>query len=95
MTPSSTPRARRRRRRRRRRPEGYAADLDDEFVLPTVIDGYAGHEGRRRRADVQLSPDRAREILTALLDPRFDGFDRGRAVASSPWRSAWRSTPPR
>lgn len=25
--------------------------------------------------------DRAREILTALLDPRFDGFNRNRVVA--------------
>ncbi|MFO1087315.1 MAG: 2,3-bisphosphoglycerate-independent phosphoglycerate mutase [Reyranellaceae bacterium] len=61
--------------------KGYAADLDDEFVLPTVIDGYAGMKDGDSVLMFNYRSDRAREILTALLDPHFDGFDRGRVVA--------------
>jgi 2,3-bisphosphoglycerate-independent phosphoglycerate mutase len=60
--------------------KGYAAGLDDEFVLPTVIDGYAGMKDGDGLLMFNYRSDRAREILTALLDPRFDGFNRGRAV---------------
>ena len=64
------------RRSRRVMPPSY----DDEFVLPTVIEGYTGIEGRRRLLMFNFRSDRAREILTALLDPRFDGFNRARVV---------------
>jgi 2,3-bisphosphoglycerate-independent phosphoglycerate mutase len=60
--------------------KGYAANLDDEFVLPTVIDGYAGMKDGDGLLMFNFRADRAREILTALLDARFDGFDRGRVV---------------
>jgi len=61
--------------------KGYAAKLDDEFVLPTVIDGYAGIQDGDALLMFNYRSDRAREILTALLDPRFDGFNRNRVVA--------------
>jgi 2,3-bisphosphoglycerate-independent phosphoglycerate mutase len=61
--------------------KAYAAGLDDEFVLPTVIDGYAGMKDGDGLLMFNYRSDRAREILTALLDPRFDGFDRKRVVA--------------
>ena len=61
--------------------KGYAANLDDEFVLPTVIDGYTGMKDGDGLLMFNYRSDRAREILTALLDPRFDGFDRNRFVA--------------
>jgi len=60
--------------------QGYAAGLDDEFVLPTVIDGYAGMKDGDGLLMLNFRSDRARQILTALLDPRFDGFDRARLV---------------
>ncbi|MBV9522478.1 MAG: 2,3-bisphosphoglycerate-independent phosphoglycerate mutase, partial [Alphaproteobacteria bacterium] len=60
--------------------KGYAANLDDEFVLPTVIDGYTGMKDGDGVLMFNYRSDRAREILTALLDPRFDGFNRGRIV---------------
>jgi 2,3-bisphosphoglycerate-independent phosphoglycerate mutase len=54
----------------------YAQDVTDEFIPPTVIDGYAG----MRDGDVLLCfnfrADRVREIFAALLDPAFDGFMR-------------------
>ena len=64
----------------------------DEFVEPTAIGGYAGVEAGRGGADrsggadrnggaglfcVNFRADRVREILGALLDPGFDGFERG------------------
>jgi 2,3-bisphosphoglycerate-independent phosphoglycerate mutase len=59
---------------------GYAAKLDDEFVLPTAIDGYSGMRDGDGLLMFNFRADRAREILTALLDARFDGFDRARVV---------------
>jgi 2,3-bisphosphoglycerate-independent phosphoglycerate mutase len=59
---------------------GYAAGLDDEFVRPTVIDGYGGMTDGDGLLMFNYRSDRAREILTALLDPRFDGFNRARIV---------------
>jgi 2,3-bisphosphoglycerate-independent phosphoglycerate mutase len=63
--------------------KGYAAKLDDEFVLPTVIDGYPGMKDGDGVLMFNYRSDRAREILTALLDPVFDGFKRGRVVKFS------------
>ncbi len=60
--------------------QGYAANQDDEFVSPTVIDGYKGMQDGDGVLMFNYRSDRAREILTALLDPMFDGFRRGRVV---------------
>jgi len=54
----------------------YAAGTHDEFVLPTVIGGYTGMKDGDGILMVNFRADRAREILTALLDPNFKGFDR-------------------
>ena len=59
---------------------GYAAGLDDEFVRPTVIEGYTGMKDGDGVLMFNYRSDRARQILTALLDPRFDGFSRARIV---------------
>ncbi|MDP2333779.1 MAG: 2,3-bisphosphoglycerate-independent phosphoglycerate mutase [Reyranella sp.] len=59
---------------------GYAAGLDDEFVKPTVIEDYAGMKDGDGVLMFNYRSDRAREILTALLDPMFDGFTRLRLV---------------
>jgi 2,3-bisphosphoglycerate-independent phosphoglycerate mutase len=58
----------------------YAADTTDEFVLPTAIAGYGGMQDGDGVLMANFRADRAREILTALVDPTFDGFDRGRTV---------------
>src|SRR4051812_13740446 len=60
--------------------KSYAADKDDEFVLPTVLDGYTGMKDGDGLLMFNYRSDRAREILTALLDPMFDGFKRARLV---------------
>ena len=60
--------------------QGYAAGQDDEFVKPTVVDGYEGMKDGDGVLMFNFRADRARQILTALLDPRFDGFNRPRVV---------------
>ncbi len=60
--------------------KGYAAGQDDEFVVPTVIEGYPGMRDGDGVLMFNYRSDRARQILTALLDPMFDGFKRARVV---------------
>jgi 2,3-bisphosphoglycerate-independent phosphoglycerate mutase len=64
---------------------GYARGENDEFVKPTVIsDGVVGDFAGMKDGDglvmINFRADRARQILTALLDPAFDGFKRKRVV---------------
>jgi 2,3-bisphosphoglycerate-independent phosphoglycerate mutase len=56
----------------------YARDETDEFVKPTLIDGFAGIKDGDGLLMGNFRADRARQILTALLDPAFDGFKRKR-----------------
>ncbi|TNE61146.1 MAG: 2,3-bisphosphoglycerate-independent phosphoglycerate mutase [Alphaproteobacteria bacterium] len=58
----------------------YAADENDEFVAATTIGDYAGMKDGDGLLMANFRADRAREILTALVDPAFDGFDRGAPV---------------
>ena len=54
-----------------------AEDITDEFIPATVIDGYAGMAAGDGLFCLNFRADRAREILAAIADPAFDGFDRG------------------
>ncbi len=60
---------------------GYAQDVTDEFLAPAIIGDYQG----MRDGDVLLCfnfrADRIRELLAALLDPAFDGFERPDRIA--------------
>ena len=58
----------------------YEAGKTDEFVLPVVIDGYAGMNDGDGLLMGNFRADRAREILHTLVDPAFDGFARDRQV---------------
>ena len=56
----------------------YEGGVTDEFVIPCAIGAYSGvHDGDALLFG-NFRPDRAREISTALLDPKFDGFPRPR-----------------
>ena len=52
----------------------------DEFVTPTSLGGYAGMTDGDGLLMANFRSDRARQILTALTDPAFDGFERGTPV---------------
>ena len=61
----------------------YARGENDEFVLPTVIDGVDGGDladiGPMRDGDavvfMNFRADRARQLTAAFVSPTFDGFD--------------------
>ena len=65
--------------------DAYERDENDEFVLPTVVDGDGGYEnGFVNDGDsiimFNFRPDRAREITRAFIDENFDGFERKKTV---------------
>ena len=61
----------------------YAAGKTDEFMLPAIIDGYSGMNDGDAVLMFNYRADRARQILTALVDPAFTGFARKRQIAFS------------
>ena len=58
----------------------YTHNLTDEFVLPTVLGNYSGMNDGDGVLMANFRADRARQTLTALLDPAFKEFERSRAV---------------
>ena len=56
----------------------YGRGETDEFVTPSVIGDYQGMKDGDALFMANFRADRAREILATLVDPAFDGFDRGR-----------------
>ena len=60
--------------------QSYGLGTTDEFMLPTVIGGYAGMADGDGVLMANFRADRAREILSALADPGFDGFPRCRVA---------------
>ncbi|MBA3909657.1 MAG: 2,3-bisphosphoglycerate-independent phosphoglycerate mutase [Rhodobacter sp.] len=55
----------------------YAKGETDEFLAPTVIDGYRGAKDGDGIFCLNFRADRAREILAALGDPAFSAFETG------------------
>ena len=53
----------------------YAADISDEFVIPTVIHKHPVQDGDSI-VFFNFRPDRARQLTTAFVVPDFDGFPR-------------------
>lgn len=63
----------------------YSAGVTDEFVIPTVLTDENGLPiGKIEENDsvifFNFRPDRAREITRAIVDPKFDGFDRDKIL---------------
>ncbi len=61
--------------------DSYVDGVYDEFVLPIVKNDYVGMKNGDAVLFANFRADRAREILTALADPSFDGFVRPRQIA--------------
>ncbi len=59
--------------------QSYAAGKTDEFLPATVIGDYAGFRPADGLFCLNFRADRAREILAAIAQPDFSGFDRGPA----------------
>ncbi len=58
----------------------YGRGETDEFVVPTVIGDYAGMVDGDGLLVANFRADRVRQLVAALLDPDFDGFERSRCV---------------
>jgi 2,3-bisphosphoglycerate-independent phosphoglycerate mutase len=60
---------------------GYDRGENDEFILPTVIDGvdHADIDDGDAVLHCNFRADRARQLSHALVDEKFDGFDRDAA----------------
>lgn len=61
----------------------YEAGTGDEFVPPTALGDYAGMADGDGLAIANFRADRARQILSALVDPGFAAFARPRRPAFS------------
>jgi 2,3-bisphosphoglycerate-independent phosphoglycerate mutase len=60
--------------------DAYARDVTDEFVLPAIIGDYKGMHNGDGILCFNFRADRVREILGALLEPNFTGFERKRVI---------------
>ncbi len=63
--------------------ESYAKGVNDEFMSPTGIGNYEGMRNGDGLLMANFRADRVREILAALVDPAFAGFERKRVVKFS------------
>lgn len=54
----------------------YAKDEKDEFILPCAFDGYDGMKDGDSVLTINFRSDRMREMVSALADANFSGFDR-------------------
>jgi 2,3-bisphosphoglycerate-independent phosphoglycerate mutase len=55
--------------------DAYSEDVTDEFILPAVLGDYKGMADGDGVFCLNFRADRAREILSAIGQPNFDGFD--------------------
>jgi len=61
--------------------DAYRRGESDEFVRPTVLGGYDGMRGGDGLIMANFRADRVRQILTALVEEDFDGFERPARIA--------------
>ena len=61
----------------------YNKEITDEFVDPAIIGDYSGMNDGDGVLMANFRADRARQILSALLNPEFDGFVRNKAISIS------------
>ena len=54
----------------------YGRDISDEFIPPSVVEGYTGMQNGDSLLCFNFRADRVREILAAFLDPAFNAFPR-------------------
>ena len=63
--------------------DAYTAGQNDEFIEPRVIGDYAGVQAGDGFFCLNFRADRAREILSVIGDPAFDGFSRDKPDLSA------------
>lgn len=60
--------------------QNYQKGITDEFILPVALAHYKGMKDGDGLLMANFRSDRARQILTALLDPHFQEFKRSRSI---------------
>jgi 2,3-bisphosphoglycerate-independent phosphoglycerate mutase len=60
--------------------DAHNRDITDEFIVPAVVGGYRGMKDGDGVLCFNFRADRVRELLGALLEPGFDGFERPRVI---------------
>jgi len=60
--------------------DAYAHDKSDEFIDPAVVGDYQGMKDGDGVLCFNFRADRVRELLGAMLDPAFTGFERKKVV---------------
>ncbi len=60
--------------------DAYTRDENDEFVEPIVVGDYNGMQDGDGLLMANFRADRAREILTAFVDPAFTEINRGNSI---------------
>jgi 2,3-bisphosphoglycerate-independent phosphoglycerate mutase len=58
----------------------YDEGLTDEFIPPVALETYTGMKDGDGLLMGNFRADRARQILTAFLDPQFQGFERSQRI---------------
>jgi 2,3-bisphosphoglycerate-independent phosphoglycerate mutase len=71
--------------------DAYASKRFDKFIVPAVIGDYRGMRAGNGLLCFNFRADRVPEILGAILDPSFQGFDCKRKIALAV-PLAWYST---
>ena len=61
----------------------YADETTDEFVIPSVVEGYTGMQDGDAILFFNFRPDRARQLVRAVVDPDFTGFERKHVLQGS------------
>ena len=61
--------------------DNYQKGFSDEFIVPSVIDGYQGVEDGDSLLFVNFRSDRVRELLSSLIEDDFNEFDRRKIVS--------------
>jgi 2,3-bisphosphoglycerate-independent phosphoglycerate mutase len=59
--------------------DGYGREVTDEFIVPAVVGDYGGIRDGDGILCFNFRADRVREILAALVEPGFAGFERPNA----------------
>lgn len=60
--------------------QNYEEGVTDEFIPPVALGTYQGMKDGDGLLMANFRSDRARQILTALLDPDFQGFERSHQI---------------
>lgn len=60
--------------------QNYQKEITDEFIPPVAFNTYKGMNDGDGLLMANFRSDRARQILTALLDPAFQSFERSRQI---------------